>query len=320
MEADLLARFRNDLHGLIDPRARIGIAVSGGPDSMALLLLAAAAGRDRLEAATVDHALRPDSRDEAAMVGVTCESLGVPHAVLTARWPEPPRTAIQEQARTMRYKLLGAWARERQLDAIVTAHHLDDQVETLIMRLNRGAGVRGLAGMRKAGTLPAGKLPLLRPLLGWRRSELEAICAAAGVEAVDDPSNDDERFERVRIRHALADAAWLDREGVAASAANLRRAHAALNWASAREWDHSVFEGGGEILYRPSDAPSEIRRRIVARAIGRLATEGSGAELRGRELDRLLDVLGEGGKSTVRGVLCTGGRDWRFSGAPPRRR
>src|SRR5574338_190333 len=256
-EAALVERFARDLAALIQPRARVGLAVSGGPDSMALLLLA-------------------------------------------ADWAEKPRTAIQEQARATRYKLLDQWANERGLDAIATAHHLDDQAETFFMRLNRGAGVRGLAGMRPSGPIPFGRATLLRPLLGWRRAELESLCKAAGAETVDDPSNSDEQFERVRMREALGDADWLDRQALARSAANLSRAHAALNWASAREWDHSVFEAGDEILYRPADAPSEIRRRIVARAIGRLASEGQGAELRGRELDRLLSGLAEGGKMTIR--------------------
>ena len=201
-----------------------------------------------------------------------------------------------------------------------TAHQLDDQVETLVMRLNRGSGVRGLAGMRPSGTVPGSRLPLLRPLLGWRRAELEEICARAGGDPVMDPSNEDDQFERVRVRCGLMESVWLDPAGIAASAANLCRAHSALNWASAREWDHNVFETPEEILYRAPNSPSEIRRRIVARAVAHLATEGRGSELRGRELDRLLDVLAGGGQATLRGVRCSGGVQWRFSRAPARRR
>jgi tRNA(Ile)-lysidine synthase len=273
-----------------------------------------------VEAATVDHALRSESRDEARLVGALCNRLSVGHRILTVEWRQKPQTGIQEKARLARYSLLSDWARERNLDAVATAHHLDDQAETFVMRLNRGAGVRGLAGMRPSGTIPGGRLPLLRPLLGWRRAELEAVCSVASVDTVADPSNEDDQFERIRVRQALANAEWLDRTGLAVSANNLRQAHGALNWAAAREWKHSVFEVDGEILYRADDAPSEIRRRIVARAVARLATEGRGTELRGRELDQLLQELGRGGKATIRGVLCTGGSDWRFSAAPPRRR
>src|SRR4051794_28920400 len=144
-EPALAERFARDLDALIAPDARIGIAVSGGPDSLALLLLAAATRPGRIEAATVDHALRRESRDEAAMVHDLCETLGVPHRTLTVEWQEKPESALQERARKQRYALLSAWASERGLDAIATAHHLDDQAETLVMRLARGSGVRGLA-------------------------------------------------------------------------------------------------------------------------------------------------------------------------------
>ncbi|MGN6059328.1 MAG: tRNA lysidine(34) synthetase TilS [Sphingomicrobium sp.] len=315
----LLERFRNDLDALIGRGARIGIAVSGGPDSLSLLLLAAAAGPGRIEAATVDHALRPESRDEANMVAAICSRLGVPHRVLTVEWTRKPESAIQERAREERYRLLAGWARDRGLDAIATAHHLDDQAETLLMRLTRGSGVRGLAGMRPASVVPGSDVPLLRPLLGWPRSELEGICAAADIEPARDPSNHDETYERVRVRHALGNAQWLDAESVAASAMNLAQADAALEWATQQEWARAVRNGGAEIVYRPGDAPSEIRRRIVSRAVTSLANEGQGAALRGREVDRLLGVLAGSGTATIRGVRCRGGHEWRFTRAPPRR-
>ncbi len=128
-------RFRSDFDLLIGSGARVGIAVSGGPDSMALLLLAAAARPGAIEAATVDHALREGSRAEAEMVARTCAALGVPHAILTAGWKEKPATAIQERARAERYRLLGFWAEERALDALATAHHADDQAETLLQEI-----------------------------------------------------------------------------------------------------------------------------------------------------------------------------------------
>jgi tRNA(Ile)-lysidine synthase len=312
-------RFTADLDPLLAPGARLGVAVSGGPDSMALLLLAAAARPGLVEAATVDHGLRPEARAEAETVAQLCERLGVRHAILTARWSDAPETAIQERARAKRYRLLGYWAEERGLDALATGHHADDQAETLLMRLARGSGVRGLAGMRRRSVAPGSHVPLIRPLLGWPRSELERVCLAAGAEAVADPSNDDERFERVRVRRGLAKADWLDPGAVARSAAHLADADAALDWAMRREWKQAVSERGGTISYRPGEAPAEIIRRIVARAIRKLATEGD-PDLRGAELDRLLENLSAGGRGTIRGVLCTGGREWRFAPAPVRGR
>ena len=314
-----LERFRCELDALVSAKERVGLAVSGGPDSMALLLLSAAARPGSIEAATVDHALRPESRSEAETVAAYCKRLNVPHSILTAEWAEKPRTAIQEQARAMRYRLLGQWAAERGLGALLVAHHADDQAETLLMRLSRGAGVSGLAGMRPVVRGMNG-VPIVRPLLGWRHSELEAICAAAEVEPIQDPSNDDEQFERVRTRRALAEADWLDPAAVAASAAHLAQADGALRWATTIEWDRGVTQTPGEIIYTPSDAPREIRRRIARRAILALAKEGGGAEPRGRELDQLLQALAVGRSATLRGVLCVGGRQWRFTPAPPRKR
>lgn len=311
-------RFSRDLDAILAPGCKLGIAVSGGPDSLALLLLAAAARPRDIEAATVDHALRSESRAEAEAVAELCRRLGVAHRILTAQWEEKPQSAIQERARAMRYRLLGDWAREHRLDLIGTAHHCDDQAETLLMRLARGAGVRGLAGMRPLSRRTAAGVPIARPLLGWRRSELEAVCAAAGVEPLRDPSNEDARFERVRIRAALAGADWLDAAAITESAAHLADADAALDWAVDREWQRGVTGTAGELAYAPADAPAEIRRRILARAILSLATEGE-AELRGRELDRLLAALDAGSSATLRGVQCSGGAHWRFTRARARR-
>jgi tRNA(Ile)-lysidine synthase len=317
-DAALLERFSDDLGALVGRDARVGVAVSGGPDSLALLLLAAAARPGQVEAATVDHGLRPEAHEEAAIVAQLCGSLGLPHLTLTARWSEVPQTAIQERARQQRYLLLGYWAEERGLDALATAHHADDQAETLLMRLARGSGVRGLAGMRPRSITPGSRIKLIRPLLSWRRSELESVCTKAGLKPVADPSNEDDRFERVRVRQALADSEWLDPAAIACSAAHLGDADAALDWAARLEWGRSVEERGDAIHYRPGEAPREIVRRIVARAIRKLALEGE-AELRGSELNRLMVTLSGGGSATIRGVHCRGGPDWSFNVAPARR-
>jgi tRNA(Ile)-lysidine synthase len=318
-EPILVERFSADLDALIVPDARIGVAVSGGPDSLALLLLAAAARPGRVEAATIDHGFREEARDEAAMVANICDRLGIRHATLTARWSEVPETAIQERARNQRYRLLGYWAEERGLDVLATAHHAEDQAETVLMRLARGSGVRGLAGMRPRSVSPGVHIRLVRPLLGWRRAELEQVCSAAGVTPAADPSNQDERFERVRVRRALAALDWLDAGAVAHSAANLADADAALDWAARAEWDDCVHEKRGSIAYRPSDAPVEIVRRVVSRAIRKLATEGE-FESRGSELTRLVATLSAGGAATLRGVLCRGGAEWHFVPSPNRTR
>jgi tRNA(Ile)-lysidine synthase len=320
LDAALVARFAADLNRIAGPEEKLGIAVSGGPDSLALLLLASATRPRTVEAATVDHALRPESAHEAKMVAAICEKLGIPHATLTVEWKQKPETAIQERARIERYQLIGRWLADRKLSVLVTAHHLDDQAETLLMRLNRGSGALGLAGMRPAAPLPVpgSNVRLLRPLLAWRHSELEEVCKAAGLKAVQDPSNQDEQFERIRVRKALASADWLDPEGIARSAAYLASADDALHWAVDKEWESQVSRSERDIVYRPA-APFEIRRRVVRRSVAAFAREGQGNPLRGRELDRLVSVLSRGGKATLRGVLCSGGEEWRFTPAPKRR-
>lgn len=320
-DTSLVERFRTDLDALIPAGTRFGVAVSGGPDSLALLLLAASARSGEFEAATVDHGLRPESRAEAEMVADLCEELDVPHATLAIEWDLPPASGIQEQAREVRYGALAAWMRDRGLDALLTAHHRDDQAETLMMRLSRGAGIRGLAGMRRSSNVPGDPhRALLRPLLGWRRAELERVCAVSGIEPISDPSNDDERFERVRIRRALAAADWLDPEALARSAENLALGDEALEWATDQIWAQFVDPNEDGIIYRNPAAPEEITRRIVARVIADLGSEGSPRELRGRELNRLIAELEAGRTATLRGVRCTGGPNWKFERAAPRSR
>jgi tRNA(Ile)-lysidine synthase len=302
-----LARFRVDLEALTGPApARIGIAVSGGPDSLALLLLAHGAYPGAVHAATVDHGLRPESADEAAFVAAICAGLCVPHTILEAGMSDTAN--LQAAARERRYALLGQWAEAAGLDCLATAHHLDDQAETLVMRLLRGAGLSGLAGIR---AVQAGAVPLVRPLLGWRRDELGAIVAAAGIAPVADPSNCDERFDRVRVRRRLAETDWIAPEPLARSAAALAQAEAALDWATERLW-HERAEG---FTLDPADLPEELRRRLVIRMLAALG----GAAPRGDALTRLLATLAQGGTATLAGIKCTGGAIWRFAPAPPRR-
>ena len=166
------------------------------------------------------------------MVAALCQRLGVLHRTLPADWSEPPESNIQAEARALRYRLLNSWAIERGLAAIATAHHADDQAETLLMRLARGAGVRGLGGTRARRALSEEVL-LIRPLLGWRKAELVELVAEAGLDAVDDPANRDPRHDRSRIRKWLESSDWADPARLAASASALRDADEALDWALA---------------------------------------------------------------------------------------
>ena len=317
---EAVERFAAELTRLVPAGQKIGVAVSGGPDSLALLLLAAAARPGEVEAASVDHGLREGSAAEAEMVAGLCADLGVPHRVLTIAWEQKPTSRVQELARLRRYGALAEWARERGLRILATAHHANDQAETLMMRLRRGAGLSGLAGMRHSVRVPGSDEALVRPLLGWRRESLEKICEAAGVTPVRDPSNDDEGFERVRIRKALGEASsWLGPRAISASASHLADADAALNWAAAREWFRVAKVEDDRIVLSVKELPREFRRRLMARAVNMLASEGRKVPIRGRQSDRLMLALAQGKTVTLKGVKCTGGDDWTFAKAPPRK-
>ena len=312
--AQAVARFAADLDALIPPDARIGIAVSGGPDSLALLMLANAARPGAVEAATVDHGLRAESAGEAAMVADLCGRLGVPHEILLADWPKAPEANVQAAARSMRYRLLNEWAIERGLTAIATAHHADDQAETLLMRLFRGSGVGGLGGTRAKRALSEEVL-LLRPLLGWRKSELEEQVRMAGLSPVDDPSNCDPKHDRSRIRQWLGSLDGLDPARLALSASAIRDADEAVDWALAPLIESRIGRDGDALVIDPADLPRELRRRLLLAAFAELAAPPP----RGPELMRAMVGLEAGETHTLSGLKLVGGARWRLSTAPPRR-
>ena len=287
----LVERFADDLAPLWKDGGKLGLAVSGGPDSLALLLLAAAALPGRVEAATVDHQLRPESAAEASSVAQLCADIGVPHAILKV---EVAPGNVQAEARAARYAALAGWIEAQGLAALATAHHADDQAETLLLRLNRASGVAGLSGTRARGQVPGTAIPLLRPLLGWRKDELAELVKAAGIVPAQDPSNTDDRFDRARLRKALAEADWLDVPAVAASAAHLADADTALDWAARREWSESVSAEGLGLTYRPQ-AP----RAIALRVLTRIVTQLGGEEPRGSAVARLFDALVEGRTTSI---------------------
>ena len=316
-DPDHVARFRADLEALTGGAPdSLGLAVSGGPDSVALLLLGAAALPGAVKAATVDHGLRPEAADEARFVAGLCGSLAVPHRTLAGALPRGG--GPQARARALRYRLLGGWAEEEALGWIATAHHLDDQAETLLMRLNRGAGAGGLAAIRRSR--PLAGATLVRPLLGWRRDELAAIVAAAGIEAADDPSNRAPEHDRTRVRALLAAEALLDPRRLAASADHLAEAEQALAWAADRAWGERARQTGDAVEIDSSGLPRELRRRLLVQAI-EAVRESAGIAGRWRVdgASALLDALDSGGCGTLAGVAARSGRCWRLAPAPPRR-
>lgn len=306
------ARFRADLAALAGPAPpAFGVAVSGGPDSLALLLLAAAAFPGQVEAATVDHRLRPESGAEAGFVQTLCTARGIPHATLTGPAIEGN---IQSGARALRYRLLGDWARARGLAFVLTAHHQDDQAETLLMRLQRGAGLAGLAGIRPRADIDG--LKVMRPLLGWRRTALGAVVAEAGIVPVEDPSNEDDRYDRARLRRQLAQTGWLDAPAMGRSAAALAEAEEALDWTAEQMIAERTEPAPSGLTFDATGLPAELRRRALLRLLALLVPADPP---RGDAVQRLLAALDAGAVATLAGVRCEGGAVWRLSPEPPRR-
>ncbi len=298
------------------------LAVSGGPDSTALLLLAAEWGRDtpRLHAATVDHGLRPESAAEADAVGRLAAKFGVPHAVL--RWEgEKPETRLQERARDARYALLAAEARRVGARVVVTAHHLDDQAETVLFRLCRGSGVAGLAGM--AARARRGDIEIARPLLDIPKADLIALCEARGVAYARDPSNADGRFARPRLRRI---AGVLAAEGLDAPAlARLARRAAVVEAALAQKAEEAESRFGlrrtGRCAAEALAAePAEIVRRTLTRAI---AAETLSLEAMERITADLLAAIRQGRRYAANvgsALIAYDGRDAVTVGPEPPRR
>lgn len=331
--ASLDDRLARALAPLLEEPARPALlAVSGGPDSTALMHAAARTGRDRFRVATVDHALRPGSADEALGVGRLATELGLVHTILT--WDAPRHgSRIQASARGARYRLLTDHAAGIGAGLILTAHTLDDQAETVLMRLIAGSGPSGLAGMREERVLAPG-IRLLRPFLSLSKADLVAYCEMHRLPFLRDPSNTDERFTRARLRRLLPllaeeglNAARLARLAVRAGrddAALRQRAEAVLS--EITRTDEAALRLDGLRLRRE---PCAIVLRVVDAALDTVAPAHEAPvpkrleRLEALVLDALLPALAEGRalRRTLRGVLieADGEGTIRLVAAPPRR-
>jgi tRNA(Ile)-lysidine synthase len=309
------------------------LAVSGGPDSTALLWRAARWRARRkhgpkLIAVTVDHGLRPESAREARAVQRLAAKLGVTHRTL--RWRgKKPASGIQQAAREARYRLLADAARKAGARHILTAHTLDDQAETVLFRLARGSGIAGLRGMARLSPVPASgerEPTLVRPLLCLPKSRLLATLAAAKIPFADDPSNRDPRFTRPRLRELMPGLAaeGLDARRLSGFARRMARADQAIERAvDDAQARLSRMSAAGSIVFDPAFAelPPEISLRLLGRAVAQLGNEGP-VEL--GKLEALASALAQKGRSarfrrTLAGALVTLAGEITVERAPPRR-
>ena len=335
--APIPAAEARSLFSFLEQMPALILAVSGGPDSTALLWLAARWRKElrrgpRLIAVTVDHGLRSESKREAQDVAKLARKLGVAHR--TVRWTgRKPNTGIQEAARAARYRLLADAARKAGAPCVLAAHTLDDQAETVLFRLARGSGMSGLAGMDGAAPLPSGEnhgLVLVRPLLRTPKARLVATLKAAKLPYADDPTNRDPRFARPRLRTLMPD---LAREGLTVERlARLARRTARLEAAMRQVVDAAAaaLASGDWSIGKPVtikaraffELPEEIALRLLGRAVDRAGNEGP-VEL--GKLEALLDALGRESMSgrfrrTLAGAVVTlSGDTLTVERAPPRR-
>jgi tRNA(Ile)-lysidine synthase len=319
------------------PLAGILLAVSGGPDSTALMLLAtrwreALCNGPRLFAVSVDHGLRAEAAQEALSVKHLAHRLGIEHC--TMRWVGPkPTSGVQEAARAHRYRLLANAARSQKIRHILTAHTRDDQAETVLFRLIRGSGVAGLAGMARVTAFA--DFVLVRPFLELPKCRLIATLEAAGLSYTKDPSNENPRFFRARLRTVmpLLSAQGLDPGRLAVLARRMARAHQALEAAAQEAYARLLAvtpgESGEIALDRRGlfELPEEIALRVLRRAIAATATRHE-VELAKLEALWVALCFAETGpqakprtRRTLGGAIITVAGDMvRLKPAPPRRR
>lgn len=329
-EAEALSRQEaNALFAPLVGASHVLVALSGGADSTALLLLLSAWARDNfthLSAATVDHGLRPCSALEADAAARFARSIGVDHRIL--RWEgAKPQSRIEAAARTARYGLLEDAARESGASHLVTAHTLDDQAETVLMRLAAGSGPAGLAGMRREMVRPSG-LVHLRPLLSVPKARLVSTLRARGIGWAEDEMNADPAFARPRLRSArqVLEAEGLTNTRLGVFAQRMERMLDAIEHAVDEAWQAHV-EISAERTIIAADAffclPEEIALRVLMRAVGRYAADVPERLARAETLCSTVREAVSAQNSLVRTLagakISVGKGHVRVEAAPPRR-
>lgn len=290
---------------LPQPPDLIGVAVSGGGDSMALLHLMhvfCALHGSKLRAVTVNHGLRAEAAEEARMVQRFCARLGVQHDTL--RWGDwDGRGNLQNVARDARYQRMAAWAKEHGIDTVTLGHTADDQAETVLMRLARRSGVNGLAGIPQRTTREG--VAWVRPLLAASRAELRDYLRGQHIDWAEDPSNENLTFDRIKARKALVHLADLgiDAAGLSVVAHNMSKARAALDWETFVAARRTACIDAGAVLFNDREMrilPEEIQRRLLVQAVNWIS--GRRYPARRGAVNNMLSGLRKGQAGTADGV------------------
>lgn len=303
-EDAFLNHFAEHAFGLDRP-VKVGVAVSGGGDSMALLHLLAS--HWDVEVATVDHRLRPDAAEEAQFVSAACDTLGVPHETLV--WRHGKITGnLQDAARRARYDLIARWANQRGLAHVALGHTANDQAETFLMRLARQSGVDGLSGMKPRRKI--GAITFHRPFLSLRREDLRAYLRRHDIAWIEDASNADERFDRIKARRALAalKPLGIGPDELSAVAHNLQMERSALRHCTAAEFSRVGAMDRGDLVFEARAfglLHPEIHRRVLIAALRWI----SGAQYapRAEALIKLQEAIRHGKSHTLHGCRVLAG-------------
>lgn len=297
--------FKRQLDALgVNAAGPIAIAVSGGADSMCLAFLARSLN---VKALIVDHGLRPESAEEATLTLERLKVVGVPAEILTWHHEELPSSNIQAAAREARYELMAAHCREEGINTLLTAHHMDDQAETFLLRLNRGSGLAGLAGMAPKRDMENG-LTLVRPFLQYRKTQLVDVLKHNSIKWIEDPSNTSEIFDRVKARQMLGGPPLkgLTTEKLAHTAHALGRARRAIEHYVAMWLDQCVdFQETGYASFAAQSlatVPEEVGLRALAHLIRFASGQPYGPRF--EKLERLFGnlVLQDFGGATLSGA------------------
>ena len=254
------------------------MAVSGGPDSTALMVLIAGwRERPPVLVVSIDHGLRPEAADEVRIVGENAARLGLPFRAMQAS-DRYETGNVQEWARRARYRCLVEAARDAGFDTIVTGHHRDDQAETFLLRLARGSGVYGLAAMAEESVIDG--IALMRPLLDLPREKLAEIASASGLPIASDPSNADMKYDRVALRALIPElsARGLTAERLAKTAAQMRRAASALDHYTGALLRKNFAADQFGVVRGPVDALADAPEEVSLRALATIVRAAGGAE------------------------------------------
>jgi tRNA(Ile)-lysidine synthase len=289
-------------HLLEDPPASIAVALSGGPDSMALLfLLSQLKIKTEIHAITIDHDLRKESAAEAKQVAKWMKDWPhVHHHIL--KWSgTKPATGIMERAREARYTLLGKWCKRHKITQLWLGHNQTDQTETFLFRLAKGSGLDGLSGMQAMQPYKGTGLMLIRPLLNIAKNDLQKFCIDQDIPHVQDPTNINLKYARSRLRQSLPilEAEGLSEKRLCVTAQRLARAREALDfYAKEMIENHAVIKPDQAVI--PMDVlcavPEEIRLRIVRILLAQMGNDRYGPRLETLE-DRLVGFFANPGKA-----------------------